>query len=67
LISVVIAFPLAWWLMHQWLQSFAYRVDVGSEVFLITGTCVVLITLLTISIQALKAAMANPVNCLRSE
>jgi putative ABC transport system permease protein len=67
LVSVIIAFPLAWWFMHQWLQSFAYRVDIGPEVFLITGTCVVFITLLTISIQALKAALVNPVSSLRSE
>jgi putative ABC transport system permease protein len=67
LISVIIAFPLAWWFMYQWLQSFAYRIDIGPEVFLITGTCVVLITLLTISIQALKAALVNPVSSLRSE
>ncbi|HXB30112.1 MAG TPA: hypothetical protein VNW49_09850, partial [Puia sp.] len=62
-----IAFPLAWWFMYQWLQSFAYRINIGPEVFLITGTCVVLITLLTISIQALKAALVNPVSSLRSE
>ncbi len=67
LISLIIAFPLAWWMMHQWLQEFAYRVNIGSEVFLVTGASVFLITILTISMQALKAALTNPVNSLRSE
>jgi hypothetical protein len=67
LISLIIAFPLAWWLMHQWLQGFAYRVNMGSEVFLITAASIFLITLLTISIQAIQAALANPVTSLRSE
>lgn len=67
LISLIIAFPLAWWLMHQWLQGFAYRVNMGSEVFLITAASIFLITMLTISIQAIQAALANPVKSLRSE
>ena len=67
LISLIIAFPLAWWMMHQWLQEFAYRVNIGSEVFLVTGASVFLITILTISMQALKAALTNPVTSLRSE
>ena len=67
LLSVVIAFPLAWWLMSQWLQGFAYRTNIGAVVFLITGASVVFITLLTISVQAIRAAMANPVKSLRSE
>ena len=67
LISLIVAFPLAWWMMHQWLQEFAYRVNIGSEVFLVTGASVFLITILTISMQALKAALTNPVNSLRSE
>jgi len=67
LISLIISFPLAWWMMHQWLQEFAYRVNIGSEVFLVTGASVFLITILTISMQALKAALTNPVTSLRSE
>jgi putative ABC transport system permease protein len=67
LISIIIAFPLAWWMMHQWLQGFAYRVNIGSEVFLITAASIFLITLITISIQAIQAALANPVTSLRSE
>jgi putative ABC transport system permease protein len=67
LVSVFIAFPLAWWLMSRWLQGFAYRTNIGGEVFLITGASVVFITLLTISVQAIRAALANPVTSLRSE
>ena len=61
LIAVLIAFPLAWWFMNQWLQSFAYRIHIGADVFLSAGGSVILITILSISFQAIKAAIANPV------
>jgi putative ABC transport system permease protein len=67
LISLLIAFPVAWWLMYNWLQSFAYRINITPIVFLITGLVVLLITILTISYQSIKAAIANPVKSLRSE
>ena len=67
LLAVLIAFPLAWWLMTEWLQGFAYRIPIGGEVFGITGAAVIVITLLTISVQAIKAALANPVKSLHSE
>jgi ABC-type antimicrobial peptide transport system permease subunit len=67
LISVLIAFPLSWWAMHNWLQSFVYRVNMGPIVFLIAGASVIVITILTVSFQAIKAAIANPVKSLRSE
>ncbi len=67
LIAVAIAFPIAWWMMYQWLQGFAYRISIGPGVFLISGTSILLITILTVSFQAIKAAMANPVKSLRSE
>jgi ABC-type antimicrobial peptide transport system permease subunit len=67
MLSVVISFPLAWWMMNQWLHGFAYRTEIGFEVFLITGASVVFITLITISTQAIRAALANPVSSLRSE
>ena len=57
LVAVVIAFPLAWWLMSQWLQGFAYRTKIGIEIFLITGASIIIITLLTISVQAIRAAL----------
>jgi ABC-type antimicrobial peptide transport system permease subunit len=67
IIAVLIAFPLAWWAMNHWLQSFAYRINISPLVFLIAGASVILITLLTVSFQAIKAAIANPVKSLRTE
>jgi len=66
-ISLLIAVPLSWWLMNNWLQSFAYRISISPFVFLIAGLSVMLITLITISFQSIKAAMANPVKSLRTE
>jgi putative ABC transport system permease protein len=67
LISLAIAVPVSWWAANVWLQSFAYRIHLTGTVFLITAACVMLITLVTISFQTIKAALANPVNSLRSE
>jgi ABC-type antimicrobial peptide transport system permease subunit len=66
-IAMLIAFPLAGWGMHQWLQGFAYRVMIGINVFLISGVAIIIITLLTISFQAIRSAIANPVGSLRAE
>jgi putative ABC transport system permease protein len=66
-IAVIVAFPLSWWAMNQWLQGFAYRIDIGAGVFFIAIVSIVVITLLTVSFQAIKAAIANPVKSLRSE
>jgi putative ABC transport system permease protein len=65
--SMVIAFPLSWWALNTWLQSFAYRVHIGFSIYLIAGMTILVITLVTVSYQSIKAAMANPVNSLRSE
>jgi ABC-type antimicrobial peptide transport system permease subunit len=67
LIAFIIASPLAWWAMHSWLQDYAYRVDISWWVFAITGVVSILIALFTVSFQAIKAALMNPVNSLRSE
>ncbi len=67
LISSVIAFPLAWWSMRTWLQDFAYRIEIGWWVFVAAGVIAILIALITVSFQAIKAAMANPVKSLRTE
>ena len=67
LISTLIAFPVSWWTMHSWLQGFAYRINIGPVVFLMAEGSVILITIITISFQAIKAAMANPVKSLRTE
>ena len=63
----VIAFPLAWWAMHTWLQDFAYRTPILWWVFAVAGLLALLIAILTISFQAVKAAVANPVKSLRTE
>lgn len=67
MIALVIAFPVSWWLMHNWLQSFAYRINITPFVFLMAGISIIVITLFTISFQSIKAAVANPVESLRTE
>ena len=67
IVAFVLAVPVTWWIMHSWLQDFAYRIQIGWFVFLIAGILSLLIALLTISIQAIKAAIANPVKSLRTE
>jgi putative ABC transport system permease protein len=66
-ISCVIAFPIAWWMMHNWLENYKYRIQISWWIFLDAGLLAVLIALLTVSFQAIKAAIANPVTSLRSE
>ena len=67
LLANLLAWPLAGWVMHRWLQDFAYRIDLGWWVFALAGVSALLIALLTVGFQALKAALANPVKSLRSE
>ena len=66
-IAAIIAFPFAWWAMHTWLQDFAYRITIGWEIFAVAMVMAVAIALLTVSFQAVKAGLANPVKSLRSE
>jgi ABC-type antimicrobial peptide transport system permease subunit len=67
LVSCVIASPIAFYFLHGWLQKYDYRVTVGPGVFIISAITAIVITLITISFQAIKAAIANPVKSLRSE
>ncbi|MFI5162190.1 MAG: ABC transporter permease [Sphingobacteriales bacterium] len=67
LISLLVAFPISWYLMSNWLQSFAYRISMSADVFVLAGLATIVITILTISYQSVKAALANPVKSLRSE
>ena len=67
IIAAVFAIPLAWWAMNTWLQDFAYRINIGWWVFAAAGIIALLIALLTVSSQAIKAALANPVKSLRTE
>jgi putative ABC transport system permease protein len=66
-VASLIAFPVAWWTMHGWLRQFAYRIDIQWWVFGAAGIAAVLITLLTIGLQAVRAANASLVKSLRSE
>jgi putative ABC transport system permease protein len=66
-VSIVVASPVAWWIMHKWLQDFAYRTNISWTVFVLTTVLALLIALITISFQAIKAAVANPVKSLRTE
>lgn len=67
LVAFVIAVPVAYWLMHKWLLDFAYRTEIKLWVFILAGVAAVCIALITVSFQAIKAAIANPVKSLRNE
>jgi putative ABC transport system permease protein len=67
LIAALIAFPVAWWGMHKWLQNFAYKINIGWWVFAIAALAATVVALFTISFQAIRAAIANPVKSLRTE
>src|SRR5947209_8259356 len=67
IIAFVIATPLAWYFMNKWLQDFSYRVDIGWWVFALAGLIALMIALITVSTQAIRAAIANPINNLRTE
>jgi len=65
--ALLLAAPVAWYFMHQWLQEFAYRIDISAMTFLWAGLVAMVIAVLTISWQSIRAALLNPVNSLRSE
>lgn len=66
-LSILIAIPVAWYVMSEWLQNFAYRIEITWSIFLLAGLITILIALATVSYQAIKAARLDPVNSLRSE
>jgi putative ABC transport system permease protein len=66
-IACLIAFPISYWAMNKWLQSFAYRINIGWWIFVVAGLAAIFIALATVSFQAIKAAIANPVKSLRTE
>ncbi|HEX4850277.1 MAG TPA: hypothetical protein VFV08_05685, partial [Puia sp.] len=61
------ASPIAWFIMNNWLENFAYRIKISPWIFILAGTLALIIALATISFQALRAAFANPVKSLRTE
>ena len=67
MISILIASPVAWYFMHQWLQGFPYRVAISWWIFLLAGSSAIGIAQVAVSYKAIKAAMANPVRNLRTE
>ncbi len=66
-VAFLVATPLAWWAMHSWLQNFAYHIQLEWWVFVLAGVMALLIALLTVSFQAVKVAVANPVKSLRTD
>jgi len=66
-IAALIAFPVAWWAMQTWLSDFAYRTSISWWVFVLAGIASIVVAFITISTQAVKAAMENPVKSLRTE
>jgi putative ABC transport system permease protein len=67
LIAIVIATPVSWYLINKWLQDFAYKTNIGWMVFVFAGLAAIAIAVITISVQAIKSAIANPVKSLRTE
>lgn len=67
IIAAVIAVPAAWWAMHKWLENYPYKISINAWIFVLAGGVVLFIALATVSYQAIKAAIANPVNSLRTE
>jgi ABC-type lipoprotein release transport system permease subunit len=66
-LAMIVAFPVSWYLMNRWLEGFAYKVTISWRVFAVAGLLTLVIALLTVSYQSIKAALANPVKSLRSE
>jgi ABC-type antimicrobial peptide transport system permease subunit len=66
-IAFLVAMPIAWWIMNSWLQHYSYRISISWWIFVVTGLAALLITVLSVSYQAIRAALSNPVKALRSE
>lgn len=66
-LAMLVAFPLSWWAMNSWLNSFAYRISIGPNVFIVAGLSIVVLAVITVGYQSIKTALMNPVNSLRTE
>ena len=66
-IALVVAIPISWWVMNSWLNGFAYRIDIGPDIFVMAGLIAILIASMTVGFQSIKAAIANPIESLRNE
>jgi putative ABC transport system permease protein len=67
ILAIAISSPVAWWAMHNWLQNFAYRISISWWMFAAAGLVAVITAVITVSYHAIRAAVANPVDSLRSE
>jgi len=67
IVSLLIAGPMAYYFMHDWLENYTYRTEISSWIFAVSGGAALVITLITVSFQAIRAAVANPVKSLRTE
>lgn len=67
MIAIILSIPIAWYMMHKWLEDYAYRIGIDWKIFVMAGSLAVLIALFTVSFQAIKAALLNPVKSLKSE
>ncbi|HNJ73352.1 MAG TPA: hypothetical protein PL129_12660, partial [bacterium] len=66
-VALVISVPIAYYVMNRWLQDFAYRIDIGADVFILSGVIALTVALLTVSYTAIRAALSNPVTALKYE
>jgi ABC-type antimicrobial peptide transport system permease subunit len=66
-LSCLVAFPISWWYMNNWLQNYTYRINISWWIFIAAGALAIIIALATVSFQAIKAAIANPIKSLRTE
>jgi len=67
IIAFIIASPVAWYFMNKWLQDYVYRINISWWIFIVGGISAIMIALITVSFQAVKAALANPVKSLKTE
>lgn len=67
LVSIVLSIPVSWYIMNRWLEDYAYRITINWSVFMVAGSMAVMVALVTVSVQAIKAALRNPVRSLRTE
>jgi putative ABC transport system permease protein len=67
IVAIIVAVPVAWWASSKWLQDFTYRISIGWVTFVVAGSTAILIAVLTVSFQSVKAAIANPVESLRND
>jgi putative ABC transport system permease protein len=67
IVAIVIAFPVAWWATNKWLQDFSYRTNINWSIYVAAGLVTILLSIITVAVQAIKAAIANPVKSLRTE